>query len=564
MKISTWKTSNGNVISVITSAGIYYPVGPLGSYRLSASMASAGQTAALEVITLTGESKGVLGISVNGTTSISAISTPGNQAILNSDIGIKVSAISGTLNLLMDDGRGVVIKNGYAEASLVEILSATKIPTGIRARPFDVAGCTLEMGADGLWTGASVGTLTKEQGDALVASGVMGNVKVGTPGTVEGSLMRWDGLAWVAVGGSGPVVKALSNPSYPYAMLSGAVASISAGYTVSNVIALPADTVAIKFIPHNALATDAIVDASSIVPVGSVSNANTKTTGTPITFDGGSGYTVKKTTYNGQVPRTVSDLIPIQSVARTDGGEGILVLLRQYVSGTAIGLRNISANNTYAKTIAGGAATGDKTQSTITSATGSMYTLGEIIVYRKAATLRVVAVGDSTVQAIGGNGPADGSALAQACYELGIQHAMYAQDGQPHANSMKNLDSLISTGEAKNALVFLQAWSQNSGATTTTVDLCWYNTMAMLEKLASVGSIGVLISPTPIDTNPSIAQYAYDKIISSGLPYVDQSTGLRQSNWTYISGYTSDGVHYNASGEAVIRPNFAEKLALYL
>lgn len=161
------------------------------------------------------------------------------------------------------------------------------------------------------------------------------------------------------------------------------------------------------------------------------------------------GIPSKKTGYNGQVPRTVSDLIPIQSVGRTDGGEGILVLLRQYVSGTAIGLRNTIANNTYAKTIAGGAVAGDKTQSAITSVAGSMYALGGIIVYRKAANLRVVAVGDSTVQAIGGSGPADGSALAQACYALGIQHAMYAQDGQPHANAMKNLDSLISTGEAK-------------------------------------------------------------------------------------------------------------------
>ena len=63
--------------------------------------------------------------------------------------------------------------------TLAEILASTANP-GTYAAPEDVAGCTLEMGADGLWTGASVGTLTQVQADALVASGVLASVKTGT------------------------------------------------------------------------------------------------------------------------------------------------------------------------------------------------------------------------------------------------------------------------------------------------------------------------------------------------------------------------------------------------
>ena len=81
---------------------------------------------------------------------------------------------------------------------LSEILASTANP-GTYAAPEDVAGCTLEMGADGLWTG-NVGTLTQVQADALVASGAMASVKVGTPGNVAGALVRYGGARWVRGG----------------------------------------------------------------------------------------------------------------------------------------------------------------------------------------------------------------------------------------------------------------------------------------------------------------------------------------------------------------------------
>ena len=93
--------------------------------------------------------------------------------------------------------------------TLLEILASTANP-GTYAAPEDVAGCTLEMGADGLWTG-NLGTLTQAQADALVAADVMGNVKAGTLGTTAGTLVHWDGLGWWAVSGISRLSKAPTN-----------------------------------------------------------------------------------------------------------------------------------------------------------------------------------------------------------------------------------------------------------------------------------------------------------------------------------------------------------------
>ena len=167
MKIATWKNSSGILVSSITSTGIYYPVGPLGAFKLKCSMAVAGQTASLEVVTLDGANKGILGISVSGTAQSVAIATPGNVAILNSDIGVKVTAISGSLVLLLDDEKGAITTSKGVVGTLAEILALTSstVAVGSLARPTDVQGCTLEMSASG-WVGC-LGVLTSAQFAAL-------------------------------------------------------------------------------------------------------------------------------------------------------------------------------------------------------------------------------------------------------------------------------------------------------------------------------------------------------------------------------------------------------------
>lgn len=88
----------------------------------------------------------------------------------------------------------------YAMGTLQEILAGTGIAAKVRALPNDVAGCTLEMDAGGLWTG-NLGTLTKAQADALVAAGVMETVKAGAKSTVSTSDYSWNGVGWVAAYG---------------------------------------------------------------------------------------------------------------------------------------------------------------------------------------------------------------------------------------------------------------------------------------------------------------------------------------------------------------------------
>lgn len=84
--------------------------------------------------------------------------------------------------------------------TLSEILASTANP-GTYAAPEDVTGTFLEMGADGLWTGASVGYLTKAQADAIkAAQGVQATLKVGVPAQVDGGPVTWRGAGsggWV-------------------------------------------------------------------------------------------------------------------------------------------------------------------------------------------------------------------------------------------------------------------------------------------------------------------------------------------------------------------------------
>lgn len=85
-------------------------------------------------------------------------------------------------------------RQAYGE--LQAILRRDNVPPGVKAEPDDITGTSLEMGADGLWAGASVGTLTQVQADALVSSGAMGKVQIGTPAEIDGKHARWTGTAW--------------------------------------------------------------------------------------------------------------------------------------------------------------------------------------------------------------------------------------------------------------------------------------------------------------------------------------------------------------------------------
>ena len=66
----------------------------------------------------------------------------------------------------------------YAMGTLQEILAGTGIAAKVRALPNDVAGCTLEMGADGKWVG-TLGSLSEATADALYASGALANLATG-------------------------------------------------------------------------------------------------------------------------------------------------------------------------------------------------------------------------------------------------------------------------------------------------------------------------------------------------------------------------------------------------
>ena len=88
----------------------------------------------------------------------------------------------------------------YAMGTLQEILAGTGIAAKVRALPNDVAGCTLEMGADGKWVG-TLGSLSKATADALYASGALANLATGATyrEPINGVPYSWGGagVGWI-------------------------------------------------------------------------------------------------------------------------------------------------------------------------------------------------------------------------------------------------------------------------------------------------------------------------------------------------------------------------------
>ena len=226
-------------------------------------------------------------------------------------------------------------------------VTQTTVPVGSKARPTDVAGCTLEMGADGLWTGASVGTLTQVQADALVASGAMATVKAGTPGNVAGTLVCYGGVGvgWVRASDIGPgspstpfTTTAERNAAYamdlpaPHAVVWAADVPYEwIGTTTANTDAdwVALDSPAITLLAPDKIRNDVVVydiqntryareTLSHIYVEGLVPpDAADYDTRKQITLDGLRKYPIKRNAENTQNIQTTSVAIPVKAGRKT-------------------------------------------------------------------------------------------------------------------------------------------------------------------------------------------------------------------------------------------------------
>ena len=105
--------------------------------------------------------------------------------------------------------------------TLLEILASTANP-GTYAAPEDVAGCTLEMGADGKWVGC-LGVFASDTAMAAATGGNYVNLSISGVTAITATItMVWSGTAWVSVGVS---VNQLNR--YGYAMVGDSLSAAS-------------------------------------------------------------------------------------------------------------------------------------------------------------------------------------------------------------------------------------------------------------------------------------------------------------------------------------------------
>lgn len=158
----------------------------------------------------------------------------------------------------------------YAMGTLQEILAGTGIAAKVRALPNDVAGCTLEMGADGKWVG-TLGTMSKAPEATKASAVALANLATGatyhdtssTQYTYGGT-----GAGWVCTSDIGP-----GSPSTPFTTIAERTA-----WATQNLAALRsgASTVwgpgNVEYVWNGPLATDWIDKPPFLIGLGSASN----------------------------------------------------------------------------------------------------------------------------------------------------------------------------------------------------------------------------------------------------------------------------------------------------
>ena len=401
--------------------------------------------------------------------------------------------------------------------TLLEILASTANP-GTYAAPEDVAGCTLEMGADGLWTGASVGTLTQVQADALVAAGAMGQVKAGTPGNVAGTLVRWGGggVGWTSIGIETRMVgnechmgtiSTMPSPAYD-------------GRSYQLVQTLEGHVIGVRVVIRNNEPTSYTLDAFAVAPSATAVAGTVAPTGAwvAVTFGGVSNPTIPARLGVNRPSITVSDVIYFSTVTRTDGYDQPYIFLRGYnATGPKSGFVGTTAElgsranwgsptalnrgriKWSASSVGNFVSSNQAGMSDDAGAFGSF--CFEVQPIYSVPVLSIMGIGDSIISGDGASITGSGYGF-RACADIStiarpVSWTNYGFSSMATANFVSRLTDAIAAGFRPSVLV-VPSFSPNDGAPTQAViDACKANLIQMLELCRANNITPIIVTPAP-------------------------------------------------------------------
>lgn len=465
--------------------------------------------------------------------------------------------------------------------TLSEILASTANP-GTYAAPEDVTGTYLEMGADGLWTGATLGALTQVQADALVALGAMGKVQPGTRATVGTSEVVWRGGAWLLAKKTQNTFAHANRAISVY----GGSSAVVADRTVPMQICADGEFGGFRIRFHNT-GNSALTVGPVVAAVAADSGATgTALTWVPVLFGGQSTVTIPASpsyASGGDVEFSVadSDYVFLASVARADGSKYPILQVRSYYQNggtcdTGSGSDTLAMTNAafpagkriMSARSAGNTATYPTALGMTLSDSAVTYSIApaEVEFTYTAPIVSVAGFGDSISNGIGDAATPLVSPLAKAVITLNgsdaprYSWAQFAQSAQSHAKTTNNCIATLAT--LRPSIVRIPTFSPNDGTPTAALMQRFFaNTMRMVEAATKAGSAYYLVGPPPCwnGAHEAIILAYIAKITAwctaNGVAYLDSRAILQDpaNPGKYLPAYNSgDNVHPSAAGRGAL------------
>ena len=383
----------------------------------------------------------------------------------------------------------------YAMGTLQEILAGTGIAAKVRALPNDVAGCTLEMGADGKWVG-TLGSLSKATADALVASGAMASVAVGTPGNIAGvHVVYGPGVGWR------DQAETYIKPAMVLPGLGSLAGGNDVGFAERYLCEEPFWGFRIRYI--NQSSNTGIIKASTWSVAPSLNATGSQVNPASVTI---SGTAINNTTIAGGgaggIPSyTLSDVIfcdrPTGGVIeiRTNTAAGFTV--NYLLAGTGDALPN-GITRTYSSTPldSGDSITGNPSRTFPDNGLIGGVTLVEFFTYAKKKVC--VAVGDSLTKGEAGaqTGLGTNSPLFMASrINKSLSAVTYGAGGRALSDSIAAAQGVISNLQPD--VLVVSSWSPNEGISAAISGYSISRTIELVNLAARAGIRTVVTTPVP-------------------------------------------------------------------
>ena len=456
--------------------------------------------------------------------------------------------------------------------TLAEILASTANP-GTYAAPEDVAGCTLEMGADGKWVG-TLGSLSKATADALYASGALANLATGaTYRDTSGQQVTWGGagVGWVTLSCAMTTKQTI---------VDGAVFNYGdqlSGISYVQQSSVDSDFIGMKLIFRNNSLNPITITNAKIASTAVDLDTGSALSWVQITVAGSTSFTIPACTMNGTsstLGEIISDFCSVTSSAAVNGKR--IFQVRVYHAGPASlggtpGIAPVIRSN-YGVLAATNATGGDKVTSPavafapeITGSNSGWNIFSGVILYGAGAAVpAVLNTGDSIANGVGATFHVGNPLfIVRKTSARAFSVANYATPGQNTSDSLAIAEANISKGYSA---IATGMYSPNDWGSPN-FPLNFAKMCDVIDKILASGAIAIVYTPAPYsgaEASQDIADRLYwtQKCLAlagSRVRVFDRnaSVGDPANPGKYLPAYTDGGAHPNDAGYAKLATDFA-------